>query len=372
MHHSIFKNIGDGGEGWRNKAIQNLKNKAVQEGRDFKEMAMEHSQYLGGEYEYKQKLEERNKRSENNQRIEKKDQMNKKSSDPYQNIVVPKEYQEWSLSKLKAHQMKASMSNDNKLLMIINKELERRTNPPKEEIETDTKKIILPELDLHGRPINLSSKNTSSNMNDELRKMLEEEKLGKGMNDYATIDGKKITKNSNYKHQDDLEDQYDAIDENNNSSSSSKKKRKQQEKPVISQEELVKKKAIDTYNQFEKITENCPRCFETSKSFKDNLVISFSNFCFLSLPPCEPFVEFHCYIVPIHHVPSLLECDEDTITEITNFKKCLIRMFESVGKRPVFLETCKEITKGKHHTFIEVIPLEEGNNFFFFIFLHFF
>jgi hypothetical protein len=202
-------------------------------------------------------------------------------------------------------------------------------------------------------------------MNEELRKMVEEERLGKGNNEYENKDSKSISRNTNYKHKENLEDQYDEIDEKEEKRKKKLEKINKNKKnsflePKMSEEEMLKKKSIQIYNQIEKITENCPRCFETSKTFKDNLVICFSNFCFLSLPSCQPFVDFHCYIVPIHHVSSLLDCDEDVITEITNFKKCLIRLFESLGLRPVFLETCKELTKGKHHTFIEVIPLEEG------------
>lgn len=198
-------------------------------------------------------------------------------------------------------------------------------------------------------------------MDEELRKMVEHEKMTKGVSNYIDDESHKLAKNHSYKHKS-LDDQFDSLDDKQPQKTQKKRK---QEPPKLSEEELLKKRAIQSYNAFEQIMENCPRCLEHSKKIAKHLIVSVSNFCFLSLPFNEPFVEGHCYIVPIQHVASSLECDEDTMTEVSNFKKCLIRMFEEEGKRPVFIETCKDITN-KSHTYIEVIPLEEGSIFYFF------
>ncbi len=91
--------------------------------------------------------------------------------------------------------------------------------------------------------------------------------------------------------------------------------------------------------------------------------------------------EWHCEIVPIAHIPSILRClDTDAdgedgqgiLREIEQFKCHLSSMFEQDGKGVVFMETAIHAGIGnsdesgastrisKHHTVIDVVPFESG------------
>ena len=43
-------------------------------------------------------------------------------------------------------------------------------------------------------------------------------------------------------------------------------------------------------------------------------------------------VRGHCMIVPNEHVLTLLDCDDDEWTEIRNFQKSVIRMFDAINQ----------------------------------------
>jgi diadenosine tetraphosphate (Ap4A) HIT family hydrolase len=53
---------------------------------------------------------------------------------------------------------------------------------------------------------------------------------------------------------------------------------------------------------------------------------------FLSFPETIDMVQGHCLIVPNEHVLTLLDCDDDEWTEIRNFQKSVIRMFDTLNK----------------------------------------
>ena len=61
-------------------------------------------------------------------------------------------------------------------------------------------------------------------------------------------------------------------------------------------------------------------------------VIAQGTRVFLSFPETIDMVPGHCLIVPNEHVLTLLDCDDDEWTEIRNFQKSLIRMFDAVDK----------------------------------------
>ncbi len=58
---------------------------------------------------------------------------------------------------------------------------------------------------------------------------------------------------------------------------------------------------------------------------------------FLSFPETIDMVQGHCLIVPNEHVLTLLDCDDDEWTEIRNFQKSVIRMFDTLNKGFYFL-----------------------------------
>lgn len=67
----------------------------------------------------------------------------------------------------------------------------------------------------------------------------------------------------------------------------------------------------------------------------------------------------HCIIVPTEHVLTTLDCDDDEWTEIRNFQKSLIRMFDAQDQGVLFMEQVVNF-KWHKHTVIECIPLPRG------------
>lgn len=132
--------IGDGGESWRRKAQENLQKRAQMEGKDYRDLAVNHSHFLGAQFDEKEP--EIRKRGEEPRRREELKE-------------IPSEYRDWSESKLKMHEMKAQMRGDGETVKMIKRELERRANPEAEE-EKEKEVIVLPQLDIHGKPLFLN------------------------------------------------------------------------------------------------------------------------------------------------------------------------------------------------------------------------
>jgi diadenosine tetraphosphate (Ap4A) HIT family hydrolase len=61
-------------------------------------------------------------------------------------------------------------------------------------------------------------------------------------------------------------------------------------------------------------------------------VIAQGTRVFLSFPETIDMVSGHCLIVPNEHVLTLLDCDDDEWTEIRNFQKSVIRMFDALNQ----------------------------------------
>ena len=67
-------------------------------------------------------------------------------------------------------------------------------------------------------------------------------------------------------------------------------------------------------------------------------VIAVGTKCRLRLEDCSPIGLGHCIIEPLEPVISHVDAEEDVAIEVRNFQKCLVRMFESRGARPIFFE----------------------------------
>ncbi|XP_042509659.1 CWF19-like protein 2 homolog isoform X2 [Macadamia integrifolia] len=103
--------------------------------------------------------------------------------------------------------------------------------------------------------------------------------------------------------------------------------------------------------------ECCQFCFENPRP--KHLLVSVANFTYLMLPPWQPVVQGHCYILPILHESSTRNVDNNVWEEIRNFKKCLIMMFAKQEKDVVFLETVMGLAQQRRHCLVECIPLPQ-------------
>lgn len=115
------------------------------------------------------------------------------------------------------------------------------------------------------------------------------------------------------------------------------------------------KKASKKQRRFEQSVDKCHLCFE-SLGLKKHLVMAVGIRCYLCLPEHKSLSSGHCIIVPMQHVVSSVEVDDDVWSEIQIFRKGLTKMFEDIDQDSIFIETCVS-PKFQHHMSIECIPV---------------
>ncbi|OUC43323.1 hypothetical protein D917_09829, partial [Trichinella nativa] len=68
------------------------------------------------------------------------------------------------------------------------------------------------------------------------------------------------------------------------------------------------------FRRQEQKLDTCVRCVEGK--LDKHFVIAFGNQTYLALPKSKPLVRNHCLIVPLNHVSSCAQMDEDVLDEI--------------------------------------------------------
>jgi len=116
--------------------------------------------------------------------------------------------------------------------------------------------------------------------------------------------------------------------------------------------------AINDHTRSQKALDSCRWCYHDGNP-PQCAMISLGTKTYLALPNVTDLVPGHCFIVPLQHAVSTLECDDDVWDEIRNFQKCLMRMFHDQGKGVIFMELVKNF-KQQRHTVIECIPVPYG------------
>ncbi|KAF9935199.1 hypothetical protein FBU30_006284 [Linnemannia zychae] len=126
---------------------------------------------------------------------------------------------------------------------------------------------------------------------------------------------------------------------------------------VKKNESQIKNAAINDYRKTQSALDKCLMCFkDDGKTAPSMAVVSMGTRVYLGLPLYKEFLPGHCMIVPIQHVTSTLELDDDAWDEIRNFMKCLIQMNAAEDKAMIFSETVINL-KWQKHTVIECIPI---------------
>ncbi|KAF9374292.1 hypothetical protein CPB97_012178 [Podila verticillata] len=119
----------------------------------------------------------------------------------------------------------------------------------------------------------------------------------------------------------------------------------------------MKSSAIHDYKKTQSALDNCPMCYkDDGRTLPTMAVVSLGTRVYLGLPLTKEFLPGHCMIVPIQHVTSTLECDDDAWEEIRNFMKCLIQMHAAQDRAVIFSETVINL-KWHKHSVIECIPI---------------
>eukprot|EP00123_Amoebidium_parasiticum_P014035 comp22290_c0_seq1/m.33049 comp22290_c0_seq1/g.33049 ORF comp22290_c0_seq1/g.33049 comp22290_c0_seq1/m.33049 type:complete len:737 (-) comp22290_c0_seq1:175-2385(-) len=120
--------------------------------------------------------------------------------------------------------------------------------------------------------------------------------------------------------------------------------------------EKERTKAINAHRKVERIEETCGYCFD-NKDIKKHLIVSVGYETYLALPSRASLTEYHCLIVPMQHVVSMNQLDENVQSEIKIMKKYLTKFFNSLDMDVIFMETAMGLSRHPH-AYIEVIPLD--------------
>jgi len=118
-----------------------------------------------------------------------------------------------------------------------------------------------------------------------------------------------------------------------------------------------KNKAVSNQLAMEKTLQDCKWCIGSKRSQK-HLMVSMGKSVYLSLPGTTSMAQGHCLIVPMGHCMAGTEMDEDVWNEVQDYRKSLVKMFQSRGEDCVFFETAMGFKKHPHMV-IECIPLPE-------------
>ncbi|CAE6373246.1 unnamed protein product [Rhizoctonia solani] len=179
-----------------------------------------------------------------------------------------------------------------------------------------------------------------------LADLLREERLGGGAADQKNLDSAlagAIARDGKY--QDDL----DYVDDNAERLARRKMK----------SDAMKRQFAIQDYARTQKALASCVYC---PGNDKDEMappragVIAMGTRVYLAVTPNEELVPGHCHIVPLQHMLSMLEGDDDVWDEVKNFMKCLMRTFAEEDKGVVFYETVMSLRQ-QRHTIIECVPV---------------
>ena len=112
----------------------------------------------------------------------------------------------------------------------------------------------------------------------------------------------------------------------------------------------------------ERIQDYCIYCPDN----EEIRLISASNYVYLAFPKRKTFQKYwHFILAPVEHQPTTIGLNEDVLTELSNYKKCLLQMFDKKGYLVVFFE---QFSQDNSHIFIEclAVPFAKGQDFPFF------
>lgn len=132
-------------------------------------------------------------------------------------------------------------------------------------------------------------------------------------------------------------------------------------KSKLSNDEKKRKKVFSENRKMDEILDRCKFCFNSSYH-REHLLIAVGINIYLCVPSHQSLTDGHCLLVPVEHVTSSLQLDENVWNELKIFQKGLTRMFSDFDMDVIFTECCTSSTK-RSHMCIECIPVpkEEGS-----------
>lgn len=131
--------------------------------------------------------------------------------------------------------------------------------------------------------------------------------------------------------------------------------KKKKRKDVEREERRKRTKAIADHRRFEETLDSCVHCIE-SKKLRRHLIVATGLKTYLAVPHRQSLVEGHCLIVPMSHVSSAVQLDEDVFDEMKIWRKGLVAMFRDREEDCVFMEMAKNVDH-QPHMCVECLPL---------------
>ena len=123
---------------------------------------------------------------------------------------------------------------------------------------------------------------------------------------------------------------------------------------------LKRQFAINDFARTKRALDRCRFCWQEEGARPPKVTVVSSGYrAYLAVPDTEAVTaraEDHLLIVPMQHHLSLLEADDDTWDEMTNFAKCLTQLASSQDKCLIFYETLTSI-QNQLHSVMEVVLL---------------
>ncbi|KAI9146208.1 CwfJ C-terminus 2-domain-containing protein-like protein [Paraphysoderma sedebokerense] len=290
------------------------------------------------------------------------------------------------LNQLQAKVLKAKLMNaPNAEQLEQQYELEKSRFESSGETTEDV--VVLPSIDMHGKVILSSMLPSSTSQSSQPKKeedltieeMVKLEKLqnlkmgsgnvslggargsGTGDDEFA----RKVMGDKRF--QSDLDYLDDHADQLSGAVDSGKKSKAEKRGKTF--EIKQKERDIKDYLKQQEAIAKCPYCWKdastsgssggsattsTTKIPPSVPVISIGNKVYLALDPTNSVTE--CLIIPVQHMTSTLDGDDEVWDEIRNFMKCLLKKYDSENKSVIFMETILNL-KWQKHTVIEVIPV---------------
>mmetsp|Transcript_16137 Transcript_16137/g.40696 ORF Transcript_16137/g.40696 Transcript_16137/m.40696 type:complete len:348 (+) Transcript_16137:3-1046(+) len=120
-------------------------------------------------------------------------------------------------------------------------------------------------------------------------------------------------------------------------------------------EERAKRIAVQEHQKSEAATTRDPFNLDNPK-FPKHMLVAVGTRAYLMLQTRGRVCDGHCLIVPIALCPSTTNCDEDTLEEMRNFKKCLMQMFHTMDQDCIFHETATGFNRHPHIV-VECVPV---------------
>ncbi|KRX75317.1 CWF19-like protein 2 -like protein [Trichinella sp. T6] len=246
------------------------------------------------------------------------------------------------LNKLKAKLFRAEMMGDQNQIKSLKEAIEHfKSNDSISSEETGSKEVVLTKMNIRKGTTFLVDPVDNEKKDLNVRDMLKKEKMMTDSEDFDVYHFP--TKSMSEKHTEDWTVD-DMVLSRMQKSGSSK------------QAEKIRAEQIRDFRRQEQKLDTCVRCVEGK--LDKHFVIAFGNQTYLALPKNKPLVRNHCLIVPLNHVSSCAQMDEDVLDEIKFWREKLVAMFRTQSLCCIFFETAKNV-KHMPHCFLECIPVSK-------------